>query len=312
MSSPANVAKNNTAGKLATAASNAGTKVANATKEAVNKIPLLKAVGEKGGVVGIVVVIIVVVLVLVIILVYLYKMFIGNDLKESLLIDKIVSLEKPGSLPIKIDGDKLSTTTRGQEFSFSFWIYLQDYYEASRAHKLLFSRGNNSTDFMTINTNANPIVMMDGKTNKMYIAMSTNNVTGASIDLNSIPSPNSGFVVATVDYVPLQRWVHIVMVIKDGNLMIFLDGDLYTIKGVQGISAPNGNRPFIRGTMGGVLVGHPSNTIQGYMGKFQFFNYSLSAKQIKNLYQAGPISKSFLAFFGMGNYKLQSPIVEVK
>jgi hypothetical protein len=312
MSSPANATTNtakNTASKLASAANSAGKQVANA----VNKIPFMKTVGEKSGIVGIVIVIIVVLIVLIIVLIYLYKMLMGNDLKETLMIDTIISLEKPGSLPYKIDSQRLATTSRGQEFSYSFWIYLQEVQQVSEANKLIFSRNNTeSNNFSAINTSANPIVMMDAKTNKMYIAMSTTNADGVTINMNSIPLPSSGFVVATIDYVPLQRWVHVIMVIKDGNLMIFMDGDLYTIKGVQGVNAPEGKRPLIRGTSGDVLVGNPKNTIQGFMGKFQFYNYALSTKQIKNIYQAGPISKSWLAFFGMGNYKLQSPIVQIK
>jgi hypothetical protein len=282
-------------------------------KTVTDKIPLLKTIGDKSGTVGIVIVIGVVLIVLVIILIYLYKLIVGNDLKESKLVDKIVSLEKRESLPLKISADKLANTTRGQEFAYSFWIYLQDYYEASRSNKLVFTRGNTTDNFTMIDSNANPVVMMDSQTNKMYIAMSTTTVGSGTIAINEIASPSSGYLVATVDYVPLQRWVHIALVIKDGNLLVFMDGDLYTIKGVQNISTPRSkSRPFIKGTAGGVSVGSPTNPIQGYMGKFQYFNYALSAKDVKAVYQAGPISKSWLAYFGMGNYGIRAPIYEIK
>lgn len=310
-----NIVGNTTRNNAQTVAkpANAANAAANTVKKVAEKIPFLNTIGEKSGTVGIVIVIGVVLVVLVIILIYLYKMFVGNNLKESLLLDKIVSLEKRESLPIKVSADKLANTTRGQEFAYSFWIYLQDYYEASTANKLVFTRGNTTDNFSIIDSNANPVVMMDNQTNKMYIAMATTNVGSGTININDIKSPTSGYLVATIDYVPLQRWVHVVLVIKDGNLMVFMDGDLYTIKGVQNISTlQSKTRPFIKGNAGGVAVGSPTNPIQGFMGKFQYYNYALSAKDIKSIYQAGPISKSWLAWFGMGNYKLQSPIVEVK
>jgi hypothetical protein len=286
---------------------------AQTVRNVTEKIPFLKKVGEKSGTVGIVMVIAVVLVILVIVLVYLYKLLVGNDLKESLLLDKIVSLEKRESLPIKVSSTKLASTTRGQEFAYSFWIYLQDYYEASTANKLVFTRGNNSTSFSIIDSNANPIVLMDSQTNKMYIAMATTLAGSGTVSVNDIVSPSSGYLVATIDYVPLQRWVHVVLVLKDGNLMIFMDGELYTIKGVHNLGTNRSKtRPFVKGTTGEVSVGSPTNPIQGFMGKFQFFNYALSAKDIKKVYQAGPISKSWLAYFGMGNYSLRNPIYEIK
>ena len=178
---------------------------------------------------GIVILVIIVTLIILLILVYMVRLFNTTGLKRVDLISKVIPLDQRSNLPYVIPASKMAVTTRGQEFTFSFWLYLSDVYENSTSNKLLFMRGNNTNTFTTIDSTTNPIIMLDKASNTMYFALSTTSSTSTkSITLNNVTDPAAGtnHLVSKVDYVPLQRWVHYVMQVKDNIMTIFIDGDI--------------------------------------------------------------------------------------
>lgn len=263
---------------------------------------------------GIVILVIVVLILIILIIIYIYRIFSSSGLKKIDLIDKVISLEQRGSLPYSIPSSKMSVTTRGQEFTYGFWLYLSDVYENTIEHKVLFTRGNTNKSTSAIDSNANPVVLLDKGTNTMYVALSTTATPQSSaISVNSITVPGSdaNFMVGKVDYVPLQRWVHYCIVVKDSSLMLFMDGELYSITTTADIKTTTSVRPIIKGNNGDVIIGNPSSPIKGFMAKFQFFNYALSSSQIQDVYKAGPVNKSMLAYIGLGNYGLRTPVYNI-
>ena len=263
---------------------------------------------------GIVILVIIVTLVILLILVYMVRLFRTTGLKRVDLIPKVIPLDQRGTLPYVIPAGKMAVTTRGQEFSYSFWIYLSEQYENSTTNKLIFMRGNNSNTFSSIDSTSNPVIMLDKATNAMYFALSTTSTaTSTAISLNDISNPTAGtnHMLAKVDYVPLQRWVHFVMQVKDNIMTIFIDGDIYSITTTNDVKTPSGVRPLVRATSGDGIIGDPNNPIKGFIGKFEFFNYALSHKNIQSIYKAGPVNKSALGNMGLGNYGLRSPIYDM-
>lgn len=260
---------------------------------------------------GIVVLVIIVTLIIILLLVYLIRLFKTTGLKRVDLISKVIPLDQRTNLPYVIPAGKMAVTTRGQEFTYSFWIYLSEFYENSMAHKVLFMRGNQSNSFAQIDSNANPIVMLDKATNSMYFVLSTTAIgTGTTWNVNEITNlgAQSGYVISKVDYVPLQRWVHFALVVRDNTQTIFMDGDIYTINTTNDTKTASGIRPITRGTAGDAIIGDPNTPIKGFLGKFEFYNYGLSHKQIQSIYKGGPVNKSFLSYMGLGNYGVRSPV----
>lgn len=261
---------------------------------------------------GVVILIVIVLLAIVLILVYIIRMFRINALKKVEIVDKIVALDNRSALPFIIPAGRMAVTTRGQEFTFSFWIYLSDVQQASSSNKLLFVRDISTNVGSSVSAMASPIIMIGGKSNTMYFAYSTSATSsGRPYSLNDItdPSKKTNHVVAKVDYVPLQRWIHYAAVTRDNSVTIFMDGDVYSIVTTNDIKvAPNQPRPVMRGTSGDGVIGNPTNTINGFMGKFEFYNYALSQRQIQNMYKAGPIEQGILYYLGIGNYGIRSPI----
>jgi len=254
---------------------------------------------------------------------YIVNMLKSNSLKEVKLLNKnVLQLDNRQNLPYMIPASSLSTGTRGQEFSFNFWIYLSDSYDKTSNHKVIFQRGTdavlNGTALPTLmNDKTNPIVVMDKDTNRMMFAVNTSHVASA-LSLNEIFARDpitkrykGPYLVTSVDYVPLQRWVNIAMTVRDNMLAVYMDGDLYSIVTTNDVINESGKVPFIRMPVGDVTVGDPVNNIRGFMAKFSFYNYSLTQNQIMKIYNAGPQSASFLSFFGLNRYGVRSPIYEL-
>lgn len=268
---------------------------------------------------GIIILVIIVMCIIIVIIFVIVSILKSNKMKSVILHSSMITLNNKNIVPYKVESDKLPSSTNGQEFSYSFWLYLSSTYDQTSGKKLILYRGNTSDSSTNMSVLTNPIVVMDQSSNRMFIAVSTNATVGDFIDIERIFARDevtkqftSGYLVSVIDYIPLQRWVNVVVTVKDIYMNIYVDGDLYTINTVNDIKNPNSDkRPMIRGTTGETIIGDKKNTTQGHISLSQYFNYSLSHKEIRSLYKQGPIKSSWLSFIGLGNYGLRSPIYEI-
>lgn len=254
---------------------------------------------------------------------YIVNMLKSNSLKKVKLLKKnVIQLDNRQTLPQVIPASSLATGTRGQEFSFSFWVYLSDSYDKTANHKVIFQRGTdtvlNGTSLPSLlSDKTNPIVVMDKDTNKMMFAVNTSAVNQA-MSLNDIFARDpltkrykSAYLVSSIDYIPLQRWVHITMAVRDNMMALYMDGDLYSIVTTNDAAGKDGKIPFIRMPIGDITVGDPVNSMRGFIAKFNYYNYSLTQSQIMKDYKEGPQTTTFLSYFGLSRYGVRSPIYEV-
>lgn len=210
----------------------------------------------------------------------------------------------------KFASSQIAPTTNGQEYTYSFWLYLVDYDTVSDTHRQIFLRNSDSSL-----ADANPIVFMDGRTNRLYISVRTNqSVQVSSLDeLLPENTPTSQYLTATLEYVPLQRWLFVSVVLQDNLMTVFNDGDMYTVKNVTDLwdSTSNNKRPFFKGTNGSVFVGASganSSPTYGYISRLQFHNYALMESDVKALYAQGPTASGILSTMGLPSYGVRSPI----
>jgi len=267
----------------------------------------------------IIILIIVAMLVLVLIVIYIVQMVKKNKLQNVSLQAKMIALDDRSVVPLSIDASQMSLVTNGQEFSYTFWLILSSGYDSTSDYKMIMLRGNSVTTAGLYSSNANPIILLDKSTNKMYICIATSAVSGTSHSASSILSRdpvtnqfNSGYMISAIDYVPLQRWVYIGVVIQDTTLYVFIDGDLYSATTVYDVvGGVGGIRPVIKGTNGNVAIGDKINTTPGYISKTQFFNYALTQTEMQSQYAAGPTPSSMLSIFGLNNYGVRSPVYQI-
>ena len=245
---------------------------------------------------------------IVLVSIYIVQLIKKSNMKSLKMIETIISLENRQIIPFKIPDGKMSATTVGQEYSYGFWIYLSDSYATTTAHKIIFQRGFSGNT--AIPNTTSPIIALDKATNKLMFAVSTTQVTNAQ-DIDQIFGTSSKYLTTTIDYLPLQRWVYVAMTVRDSMLTVYMDGDMYSVSTTANIPSTTG-RPIMRGTSGDAYIGDSMNNVKGFVSKMAFFNYAMSQGEVQNVYNNGPITKSILSYFGIGNYAVRSPIYNIE
>jgi Concanavalin A-like lectin/glucanases superfamily len=267
---------------------------------------------EKSSIVVFAVIALVVILLVIAFIIYKVR---RADLDSSMLVKDPLRLYN--MTPQKrITSDKVPATTNGQEFAYSAWLYLANYTAPTSSNYLVFYRGGTTDSNVA---GASPVVHMDRGTNKLYISLRTNLSSGlTTTPLDLLTASESKYLTATVDYVPMQRWVHVVFVVQDNLLTVYMDGQMYTVENVQDFFASSraGSltaRPIFSPTAGDVMVGAFANEpmLDGYISRLQFFNYGLTADDVAALYAIGPVKRTLLSRLGIAEYGVRTPIYKI-
>jgi hypothetical protein len=195
---------------------------------------------------------------------------------------------------------------------------------------------------------ANPIVMMDSVDNKMYVCIKTQDNSlpisemktsagAASVDMRKIVENNyfrnpdakgvgvNKYIIMEIDYLPIQRWVNITVIVDNKVMTLFMDGEIYSVKSVDEIKAsrapeldaagrPIGYNLIVDKTEGGLYCGkNPINnkvTVNGYLSKVDFYNFAVSLNQVKHIYNTGPVGTGLLSKMGL-QYGFRSPVYKL-
>lgn len=232
----------------------------------------------------------------------------------------------------KCDGSKIPDTANGKRFSLSFWIYIHNLDKNSGMLRHVLHRGDERNPMA-----GSPGVLLDANSNKLYIIFDTTERNpGDPADLASKSADiQLQYAVArrgiTVDYVPLQRWVHITVVVNEdangGSIASYVDGELVktvtsnksVTVGTYTVTPKISNLALDR--KGTIFVGGTNDAasgigFSGLVGMTEFFNYNLNAKDVYETYIRGPIHVSAMGKFansiGIGGltnqYGVRNPI----
>lgn len=257
--------------------------------------------------------VVLVVVVLIVLVVYIIYRVKNKGLRATTVVGEPVKLFEVDDADVK--DSKLTTIASGQEYTYSFWLYLLDYNNVTDEDRIVFMRGGSEVD-----DTISPLVFMDGRTNRLYITLGTNRTADADVtelsDFSVKNNKDKKMVTAVVEYVPLQRWVNVTFTVQENLLTVFLDGDMYSVKNVHDLW--NGDksisRPVFKGTSGAVHVGATtthSEAVNGYLSGLKVFNYTLMQSDAKSLYNKGPVSRGFLEKLGIPEYGVQAPIYRI-
>lgn len=258
------------------------------------------------------------------------------------------------------DDDKIPSAMNGKRMTIAFWIYIHDLnkYDGKEAHVL--HRGDEAGTF----ENSSPYVVLTG--NKLHVTFSpidpkklydyngtnygpvvTGNIIADGIDDVEQRKRAARILRGiTIDYVPVQRWVHVAVVVNEevngGTITGYLDGELVKSVNSRSTYAPdssNSNRAYNTVTYkkngtaqnvdmrlqifnadldkkGHVYIGGNSSSpigtgFSGMVSKVTFANFDMNAQDVYQLYLNGPID-SLLAKLGLPAYGVQSPIYRIE
>lgn len=293
--------------------------------------------GKSGIVIGFVLVLFAFVLVIIFILQQLKS---NSYKKGKRFLDTPVNMTNMDG-PVEILGSDLPTQSIGNQFSYSFWMYMNNFTQTGDNNKLIFYRGQKDTI-----ASANPIVMMDSNTSKLHFVLKTVGSTLSAtdpnvkyqnlksiVDMNYFMNPNikndtedsNKHLILTINNVPLNRWVHYVVSVNDNLITIFVDGELYAVKTVDNfkqmkpVEYDYRKKPIdisvpIDESTGNVYIGrNPTvagkTSIEGYFSKFEVFNHALTTEDVYKIYKASPYNTGLYAIGG--KYGLRTPIYRI-
>lgn len=255
-----------------------------------------------------------------------------------------------GTVITKLDGSPIPLAGNGQRMSMSFWIYLNDIDKFNGTYRHIFHRGDTSivgssplvfldkdTNKLHIRFDKAPSLTSADMSRPFNTDTEMANVTtypelqGKPIkdeDRLKLDMMKHGI---TIDYIPLKRWVHVAVVVNDqadrGVINAYVDGEL--VKSVDSrmsekLYDTTNNTYDVRYNFtninldkpGNIFVGGSSTDMKlgpgfdGALSKVQFFNYDINAKDVYNVYLAGPIDNP-LGRVGLAAYGIRNPIYKL-
>jgi hypothetical protein len=151
-----------------------------------------------------------------------------------------------------------SVNKEGIEFSYSLWFVISDLTYKQGEWKHVFHKGN-STSY----PNRAPGVWIHPTNNIMRIYMNTMKEILEYVD---------------IDNIPLRKWVHMSIVVKNRSMSIFVNGFLKIRKELTSLPRQNYGNVWVN-LFGG---------FDGYVSQLQYFDHALEASDIAEAVMKGP------------------------
>lgn len=251
--------------------------------------------------IGLIIVAFVLVCVIIYVIIYIYKTYNSTSLKTATMLKKPLKITNTEIVNVS-NNVALPELYNGKEFSYSFWIYV-DAIQPNNDYKFVLGRLSSKGNY----ADGNPIFFLDNSLNKLYVYVRTEGDSTSSLSAMK-DSTNT----LSIRYLPLQRWVNILLVVDNNFVQLFLDGDLRQVKDLSGNSAQPANK-VVATSSGNLMAGGSESTIafDGYLSKVQALNYAATIDHAKVIYKAGPLHKSILAAIGVPFYGIQSPFYRI-
>ena len=193
-------------------------------------------------------------IVLVVVIVVLVRRAKKNSTNVSVLVESPTD-----AFDFKDKSFQVKNSDEGLEFSYSVWIYIQDW---TRGWKNIFVKGNKSSSPGTNSARA-PGLWLYPDTNALHAR------------INTFASPNEG---CDIKNIPLQKWVHITYVLNNRTVDIYIDGKLERSCVLRGV--PKLNDDPVHVCDNGGFFGKISNLV--------YLRYALKPDEVHKIYASGP------------------------
>jgi hypothetical protein len=167
----------------------------------------------------------------------------------------------------------LPQITQGMNQTFSTWIYIKDWNYKFGQYKNILWKGNppntsTTSSTPTVGNNHCPSMWLYPLTNSLKVITST-----------SVPELVES---CDIQNIPLLTWVHIVYVLNNRTVDIYINGKLERSCALRGIPTITNDPVYITN-------GSPQAGYYGKIGKTQYFTKALLPNDVANIYQQGPL-----------------------
>jgi hypothetical protein len=187
------------------------------------------------------------------------------DAKQGMIIAQNPS--DSGSIPIMRSVDE----TRGIEFTWSVWIYIDDFNYKRDEYKHVFHKGNNNINLDE--TSDRPIGLnYPNNAPGLYITPNINNLL---VIMNTFDVINEEVLVKDI---PINKWVNVVIrVDKNNQLDVYINGVLTKRHMLKGIPKQN---------YGDVYVSQ-NGGFSGYTSCLRYFDSAIGTNKIQSIIDSG-------------------------
>lgn len=172
----------------------------------------------------------------------------------------------------------LPVTNGGLAFTYSFWIYVQDWSYNYGVRKYIIIKGRPDAG----DSQWSPAIWLGDKMNTLH----------SSIALFPGDNKSGGdpFETCIIKDIPLQKWVYVAYILNNRNVDIYIDGKLEKSCLLDGV--PNLNNAPLYVTPNPTMPGHPDvkNGFYGQISSFQYFSRALLPSEVSSIYTQGPYS----------------------
>ena len=174
---------------------------------------------------------------------------------------------KPAAVPIL----RSNNEREGLEFTWSVWIFVDDFSYKEHEYKHVFHKGNNNVNSAGMNHPINgPGLYIMPNTNALKVVMNTFDNIDESV---------------VIDNLPLNKWVNVIIrVNKQHQMDVYINGSLTKrhdfINADGAFSVPRQNYGDVYVSMNGGFSGNTSD--------LRYFEEAIGTNQIQKIVNAGP------------------------
>jgi hypothetical protein len=268
----------NTTNTVKQGVQNLGRKTSNLTKQGIEKYQNSSSMGK---------VIFIIILVLFIGFI-IYVIYVAVTASQQAAANSPVIVNDVLDAYIARPAFSLPQVTQGMNQTFSTWIYVKDWNYKFGQYKNILWKGNPTLSSTTsanpsISNIHSPSIWLYPLTNSLKVVTST-----------SVPEQVES---CDIQNIPLMSWVHIVYVLNNRTVDIYMNGKLERSCALRGIPTITNDPVYI-------TSGSPQPGYYGKIGKTQYFTKALLPNDVANLYQKGPLGTSQyqVQFFKDGNF----------
>ena len=294
-----------------------------------------------------------IVIIVTIVIAYLLYTYIGSQLFAK--IKSVVSDTKVPVMGTKLSkfNAELAKNANGSRKSFSFWIYINDMTKYKGQYQTIAAVSSDGDNKYNIES-CSPYIFLDKNNNTLFIRFTKLDNKEYNTSIKQINSPldlhkfmKSGI---SIDYIPIQRWVHIAVVCNSNTfkttLYAYVDGDLvktisdnepFALAGYTDNYNNNDSCTTSTSTSTSICKKDEKTNLQnlnlnmtgylyvgnirdysdgigpgfyGLLSSFSSYNYELNQQDIYSIYNEGPVT-GFLAKLGLSAYGVRSPVYKL-
>lgn len=197
------------------------------------------------------------------------------------------------------------SSTSSTNFTYSIWIYINDWnYKYGEVKPVLgrmtktSSSSSSSVDGIS-GSGPCPLITLGALSNNLEIFMTT--FSSSTADSNPTVDDSSGQTVskASVNNIPIQKWVNILVSVYGKTMDIYIDGKLVKTQILEGVPKINNDAD---------LYITPKGGFSGYTSKLQYFSDATDPQKAYNIYLEGPGNNIFSNL--MSGYQIQLSLVQ--